>query len=76
MKAYVDDMLVKSKSMSQHIVDIEKTFSTLREHGMSLNPSKYVFGVTSKKFLGFIVSHRGIEANPEKICTVLDLSLS
>ena len=56
MEAYIDDILVKSKSMSQHIVDLEETFSTLRKQGMRLNPAKCVFGVTSRKFLSFIVS--------------------
>ena len=73
MEAYVDGMLVKSKNVSQHIVDLEETFSTLKRHGMRLNPTKCAFGVASKNFLGFIISHRGIEANPEKIRAVLDL---
>ena len=55
MEAYVDDMLVKSKSMSQHVAGLEETFSTLRRQGMRLDPSKYIFGVTSEKFLGFII---------------------
>ena len=67
MEAYVDDMLVKSRTISQHIIDLEETFSTLRAHGMRLNPTKCAFGVSSGKFLGFIISQRGIEANPEKI---------
>ena len=69
----MDDMLVKRKCISQYIADLEETFSTLRRHGMRLNLTKCAFGVTSKKFLGFIISHRGIEANPEKIQAMLDL---
>ena len=56
MKAYVEDMLVKSKSMMQHIADLEETFSILRKQGMRLNLTKCVFEVTSKKFFDFIVS--------------------
>ena len=74
MEAYVDDMLVKSKTISQHIADLEETFSTLKEHGMRLNPTKCAFGVNSGKFLGFIISQRGIEANPKKIRAILELS--
>ena len=73
MKVYMDDMLVKSKSVAQHIVDLEKTFSTLRHNGMRLNPTKCAFGVASRKFLDFIVSHRGTNVNPDKIRAVLDL---
>ena len=67
MEAYVDDMLVKSKSMSQHVVGLKETFSTLKKYRMRVNPMKYAFGVTLKKIFGFIVSYRGIGANQEKI---------
>ena len=56
MEAYVDDMMVKSISMADHINDLRETFTTLQEHCMKLNPSKYTFGVSSDKFLGFIIS--------------------
>ena len=74
MEAYLDDMMVKSASMVDHVDDLQETFATLREHNMRLNPSKCTFGVTSEKFQGFIVSQRGIEANPKKIQAILDLS--
>ena len=74
MEAYVDNMMVKSTSMAHHIDGLQETFATLREHNMRLNPSKCAFEVSSGKFLGFIVSQRGIEANPEKIRAILDLS--
>ena len=70
----MDDMLVKSKSMSQHIADLEETFSTLRKQRMRLNLIKCMFGVTLREFLSFIISQRGIDANPEKIHAALDLS--
>ena len=74
MEAYIDDMMVKSMSMADHVNDLQETFTMLREHRMKLNPSKCAFGVPSNKFLSFIVSQRGIEANPKKIRTILDLS--
>ncbi|KAG1362038.1 putative mitochondrial protein [Cocos nucifera] len=64
---YVDDMLVKSRASADHLADLEETFGALRKHKMKLNPTKCAFGVTSGKFLGFMVSRRGIEANPQKI---------
>ena len=70
MEVYVDDMLVKSKSLMNHVADLEKTFSTLRKYKMKLNPTKCAFGVTSEKFLGFMVSGCRIEANPKKICAI------
>ena len=56
MEAYIDEMLIKSKSISQHIADFEETFSILRKQGMRLNLAKCVFKVTSKKFFSFIIS--------------------
>ncbi|KAI0520318.1 hypothetical protein KFK09_007790 [Dendrobium nobile] len=73
MEVYVDDMLVKSLEKSQHISDLERCFSLLRFYNMRLNPAKCAFGVTSGKFLGFMVTHRGIEANPEKIKALRDM---
>ena len=67
MEAYVDDMMVKSTSMADHVNDLQETFATLREHNMRLNPSKCDFGVSSGKFLSFIISQRRIKANIEKI---------
>ena len=73
MEVYVDDMLVKSKTAKGHARDLEEVFATLRRHGMKLNPLKCTFGVASGKFLGFIVSARGIEANPAKIQALIDM---
>ena len=67
VEVYVDDMLVKSLDEEKHLDDLRETFDTLRRHQMKLNPSKCAFGVSSGKFLGFMVSQRGIEANPDKI---------
>ncbi|XP_050258795.1 uncharacterized protein LOC126703759 [Quercus robur] len=73
VEVYVDDMLVKSQDEGRHLDDLQETFETLRRYHMKLNPSKCAFGVSSGKFLGFMVSHRGIEANPDKIQAILDM---
>lgn len=73
MEVYVDDMLVKSKETADHVKHLEEIFTILRKYRMKLNPQKCVFGVESGKFLGFIVNHRGIEANPVKIKALLDM---
>ena len=67
MEVYVDDMLIKSKEVESHLDNLEETFETLRQYKMRLNPAKCAFGVSSRKFLGFMESRRGIEANPEKV---------
>src|SRR5436189_5955058 len=64
IKVYVDDMLVKFAEEANHIQDLEETFGVLRKYQMKLNPQKCVFGVGSGKFLGFMITNRGIEANP------------
>ena len=73
IEVYINDMLVKKKDEENHLEDLEETFETLRQYHMKLNPSKCVFGVSSGKFLGFMVSQRGIEANPDKIKAVLEM---
>jgi len=71
-RVYVDDMLVKSRKAVGHLADLEETFNTLRSYQMKLNPAKCAFGVSSK-FLGFMVSDRGIEANTKKVRAVLEM---
>uniref|UniRef100_A0A2N9FH63 Uncharacterized protein n=1 Tax=Fagus sylvatica TaxID=28930 RepID=A0A2N9FH63_FAGSY len=74
VEVYVDDMLVKSKEEEDgHLDDLRETFQTLRKYQMKLNPSKCAFGVYSGKFLGFMVSQRGIEVNPDKIKAILEM---
>ena len=73
MEVYLDDMLVKSKEESTHLDDLQETFTTLRQYQMKLNPSKCAFGVVPGKFLEFMVSQRGIEANPENVQAILDM---
>ena len=73
VEVYIDDMLVKSQDEESHLDDLQETFDTLQQYNMKLNPSKCAFRVSSGKFLGFMVSHRGIEANPDKIQAILDM---
>ena len=73
IEVYVDDMLVKSLDEGKHLDDLQETFNTFRRYNMKLNPSKCAFGVALGKFLGFVVSHRGIEENSEKIKAILDM---
>ncbi|XP_073137893.1 uncharacterized protein [Henckelia pumila] len=67
VEVYVDDILVKSRTRDSFLPDLEETFATVRRYGIKLNPAKCMFGVKSGKFLGFMVTERGIEVNPEKV---------
>ena len=75
VQVYMEDMLVKSIRKDGHLSDLQETFDTLRSYNMKLNPNKCVFGVTAGKFLGFMVSQRDIEVNPEKIQAIIELAL-
>ena len=74
VEVYVDDMLVKSKEEEDHLDNLKETFNTLRQYSMKLNLPKCAFGVSSGKFLGFMVSQKGIEANLEKVRAILEMS--
>src|SRR5436189_1116187 len=67
VEAYVDDVIIKFRVKEDLISDLSETFTSLRRFRWKLNPEKCVFGVPSGKLLSFIVSYRGIEANPEKL---------
>ena len=67
VEVHVDDVLMKNQNEEIHLDNLQETFDTLWQYNMKLNPSKCAFGVSSGKFLGFMVLHRGIEANPDKI---------
>ena len=73
VEVYIDNMLVKSQDEEIHLDDLQETFDTLRQYNMKLNPSKCAFEVSTGKFLGFMVSHKGIEANPDEIQAILDM---
>jgi hypothetical protein len=71
---FVDDIAVMSKKQDDLIADLQETFKDLRKYNMMLNPTKCIFGVPAGQLLGFIISHRGIEVNSEKIKAILDIS--
>jgi ribonuclease HI len=73
VEAYVDDIVVKTRKASDLLSDLETTFKCLKAKGVKLNPEKCVFGVPRGMLLGFIVSERGIEANPEKIAAITNM---
>ena len=73
IEVYIDDMVVKSKIVSKHIGDLTNIFKILRGHKLRLNASKCSFGVGSGKFLGYMVTHRGIEVNPDQIKAINSL---
>ena len=66
VQVYVDDVLVKSRREEDHLEDLKETFSILCSYNMKLNPGKCAFGVMAGKFLGFMVSQRGIEQTQTK----------
>lgn len=66
-------MLVQSKFAKIHINNLREAFVTLQKYQIKLNPATYAFGVTSEKFLNFMISNRGIEANPKKIKVVQEM---
>ena len=75
MEAYIDDMLIKSKVVPEHIEDLEEAFSMLKKYQLQLNASKCSFRVSLGKFLGFMITHRGIEVNLDLIKAINDLHL-
>ena len=73
IKVYIDDMVVKSKVVSEHVGDLENIFKIMRKHKLHLNASKWSFGVGSGKFLGYMVTHRGIEVNLDQFKAINNL---
>ena len=73
VEVYIDDMVVKSKLVTKHLTDLVNIFEILRRHKLRLNASKCSFGVGSGKFLGYMVTHRGIEVNPDQIRAINSL---
>ena len=66
MKIYINDIVVKSKKVTEHVNHLIKSFEMMRLHQLKLNPLKYDFGVQAKKFIGFLVHQRGVEVNQNK----------
>ena len=73
VEAYIDNMIVKSKLVFEHVTDLTSIFEILREHKLRLNASKCSFEVGSGKFLGYMVTHRGIKVNPNQIKAINNL---
>ena len=73
IEVYIDNMVVKSKIVSEHIGDLTNIFKILRGHKLRLNASKCSFRVGSGKFVGYMVTHRGIEVNPNQVKAINSL---
>ena len=73
IEVYVDDMIAKSKTEEEHLVNLRKLFKRLRKYRLRLNPTKCTFGVKSRKLLDFIVSKKGIEVDPDKVKAILEM---
>ncbi|PKI64006.1 hypothetical protein CRG98_015619 [Punica granatum] len=73
VEVYVDDMIAKSKEGEDHLVNLKRLFDRLKEYKLRLNPAKCTFGARSGKLLGFVVSERGIEVDPDKVKAIKEL---
>jgi hypothetical protein len=73
LEVYIDDMVVETRREGNHHSDLEEILSSVRKYNMRLNPTKCSFGVQAGKFLGFMLTNRGIEANPEKCQAIIDM---
>ena len=67
VEIYIDDVVVKSESYKEHLVDLRETLECIRKHGLKMNPSKCAFGVSAREFLGFMVHERGIEVGQKSM---------
>ena len=73
IEVYVDDMIAKSQLENDHVINLKKLFERLRKFQPKLNSAKCPFGATSEKLLGFVVSKKGIEIDPDKVRAIQDL---
>ncbi|PKI70655.1 hypothetical protein CRG98_008888 [Punica granatum] len=73
IEVYVDDMIAKSKEGKDHLVNLKRLFDRLKKYKLRLNPTKCTFGAKSGKLLGFVVSERGIEVDPDKVKAIREL---
>ena len=73
VEAYIDDVVVKSRTADNLVADLEETFANLKKYRWKLNPSKCIFGVASGILLGYIVSARGIKPNPNKVSAITNM---
>lgn len=75
MEVYINNLVVKSKFAQQHPQHLAKVFIVLRDHWIKLNPIKCTFGVTNGYFLGYLVTQWGIEANPDQIRVIQEMTI-
>ncbi|PKI53830.1 hypothetical protein CRG98_025771 [Punica granatum] len=73
IEVYVDDMIAKSKEGEDHLVNLKRLFDRLKKYKLRLNSAKCTFGVKSGKLLGFVVSEKGIEVDPDKVKAIMEL---
>ena len=75
IEVYVDDMIAKSQGEDDHVINLKKLFERLRKVCLKFNPTKFIFGATFEKLLGFVVSKKGIKIDPDKVRAIQDLPL-
>ena len=73
VEAYIDDVVVKSKTADNLIADLKETFANLKRYRWKLNPSKCIFGVLSGILLGYIIRAHSIEPNPDKVSAITNM---
>ena len=73
VESYVDDIAVKSRDKGDHLVDLKRVFNIIRAHQLKMNPTKSFLGVASGKFLGFVVTSKGMHLDPQKIRPVQEV---
>ena len=73
IEVYIDDMVMKSKVVSEHVGDLMDIFEILRKHKLRLNASKCSFSMGSGKFLSYMVTHHGIKVNPDQVKVINNL---
>jgi hypothetical protein len=67
VEVYIDDIVIKSASLNSHLANLRLAFEKMRQYGLKMNPLKSAFGVSTSKFLGFIIHEHGIEIDPKRV---------
>src|SRR3954469_15565928 len=70
---YVDDIAVKSHRKADHLTDLREVFDVMRRHQLKMNPTKSFLGVSTEKFLGFVINSKGISLDPKKVKAIQDM---
>ena len=74
IEVYVEDMMVKSATRKGHFAALDKFLARAEKCNLRLNPKKCIFGVTSRKLLGHIISQKGIKVDPDKVKAIRKMS--